>query len=102
MMEGIQDATNTWTHYVPFACMVAGKPIPENRPALTRIIEQSFVGLVAAAMGSYVTLQVNTRDISELKTARQHDNTQTAEAIKESEQRVTAQIVELRSILLKK
>lgn len=102
MMEGIQDAANNWAHYVPFACMVAGKPIPENRPALTRLVEQSFVGLVAAAMGSYVTLQVNTKDIAEIKTARQLDNATAAAAIRDSEQRVTAQIVELRSILIKK
>ena len=102
MMEGVQDAANNWTHYVPFACMVASKPIPENRPALTRLVEQSFVGLVAAAMGSYVTLQVNTKEIADLKAARQLDNAIASTAIRDSEMRVTAQIVELRALLLKK
>lgn len=104
-----QQIAQDWTHYIPFACIVAGKPVPENRPAMTRIVEQSFVGIVAAALGSYVTLQTQSVEIDNLKEARKAtelvrlaDQAKTAEAIKESEARVTAQITELRGILLKK
>lgn len=86
-----------WHHYVPFACLVTKQHVPENRPATTRLIEQAVVGIVAAGIGSYVTLEVNKNEIKQLKEQRIETNA----AIRESEARVTAQISELRSTLLR-
>ena len=102
MLDGLQDMANNWAHYVPFAALVAGEPIPENRPAMTRVLEQSFVGIVAAALGSYVTLNVHQTEITTLKMQRIESDARTAQAISDSEQRVTAQITEMRAILLKR
>jgi hypothetical protein len=38
--------------HIPFMALVANDP-PENRPMLTRLIEQGVVGIVAAAIGIY-------------------------------------------------
>jgi hypothetical protein len=95
------NGSNDWSHYVPFASLVVGKPVPENRPAMTRIIEQSFVGIVAAALGSYVTLQVHSKEIENLKGQRLESELRTARAVADSETRLTAQIAEVRAVLLK-
>jgi len=101
MFDGLQDAISNWHHYVPFAALISNSgPIPENRPAMTRIIEQGFVGVVAAALGSYVTLQVNQTEINTLKVQRVEADMRTTAAIEASEARVTQQIVEMRAILL--
>jgi hypothetical protein len=94
-------SSNDWSHYIPFASLVVGKPVPENRPAMTRIIEQSFVGVVAAAVGSYATLQVHSKEIDTLKAQRVEAEIRTAKAVADSEIRLTAQIAEVRSVLLK-
>lgn len=99
--QAIQAVRNVnWSHVIPFAALVAREPVPENRPAMTRIIEQSFVGVVAAALGSYVTLQVNQTEIATLKQQRVEEELRTTEAIHDSEARVTAQIAEMRAVLL--
>jgi hypothetical protein len=101
MLEHLESLTNTWQHYVPFAALIARAPIPENRPAMTRLIEQSIVGIIAAALSSYVTLQVNQAEIANLKEHGIESELRTTTAISASEQRVTAQIAEMRAILLK-
>lgn len=97
MVEYLERLMNDWHHYIPFACLITRNQVPENRPATTRLIEQSVVGIIAAAVGSYVTLEVNKTEIAHLKEQR----VETYAAIKESEQRVTAQIMELRTQLLR-
>lgn len=102
MFEPLESLQYDWTHYIPFAALVAGKPVPENRPATTRIIEQSFVGIVAAAVGSYVTLNVHQTEISTLKAQRLEAELRTSKAVADSEARLTAQIAEIRAVLLKR
>lgn len=93
--------TNDWHHYVPFACLITKENIPENRPALTRLIEQAVVGAVAAAISGYGTFKVMEADIKTLKEQRIEQRQESSAAIRESEARVTAQIQELRRVLLK-
>lgn len=111
MLEGMNGVVKNvdWAHITPFAALVVGKPLLENRPVMTRLIEQSFVGILAAAIGSYVTLQIHQTEIDNLKQARIlteqlriADQAKTTAAIEASELRVTNQISELRQILLKK
>lgn len=91
-----------WSQIIPFAALVVGKPVPANRPAMTRIIEQSFVGVVAAAVSSIVTLNVNKAEIENLKTERIIAEQRTSKAVADSEARLTAQIQELRMVMLTK
>lgn len=86
-----------WQHYVPFAALVAQQPIPENRPAMTRILEQSFVGIVAAALGSYVMIQVQATEINSMKLQRLEDEQRITRSIDAAEMRRTAQLSELRA-----
>lgn len=61
-------------HWFPFLALMV-KDAPPNRPMLTRIIEQSTVGLLAAALALYVdnerqndTLVVMGRDMTTMAT----------------------------------
>ena len=100
MLDWINNLSVDWVHIMPFACVVVGKPVPENRPALTRLIEQSFVGIVAAAIGTYTTIQVMQKDIDRLKEDQIKQEATAAKAVAESEARVTSQITEIRRIML--
>jgi len=92
---------NEWQHYIPFAALVAKQPIPENRPAATRIIEQGFVGLIASAVTLLATVQIMQNDIEALKKDADKREAIAAKAVADSEVRVTSQIQELRSIMLR-
>lgn len=91
-----------WVHILPFACVIAGQPVPENRPAMTRILEQGFVGIVASAVTLFATIKVMQNDIDTLKIDADKREVIAAKAVADSEARVTVQIQELRSILLRK
>ena len=47
----------SWLHWIPFAALMASET-PPNRPMTTRIIEQIFIGIIAGAGGSYLTIQI--------------------------------------------
>lgn len=91
-----------WHHYIPFATLITQGDVPANRPATTRILEQAFVGIVAAAISSYATLQVHQEKIASLEKKAQETQQQASIAVKESEIRLTQQIAELRLIMLQK
>lgn len=46
-----------WYHWIPFAALMA-RNTPPNRPLMTRILEQSLVGIIAAIGGAYITIQI--------------------------------------------
>lgn len=100
MFDLYREISNNWAHYIPFATLMAGEPIPENRPAMTRIIEQSFVGVIAAIGGSYIMVQVQQAEIANLKEQRIEAELRTTKSISDSEARMTQQITELRTLLL--
>lgn len=100
MFDLYREISNNWAHYIPFAALMAGEPIPENRPAMTRIIEQSFVGVIAAIGGSYIMVQVQQAEIAHLKEQRIEAELRTTKSISDSEARMTQQITELRTLLL--
>ena len=100
MFDLYRELSSNWHHYVPFATLMAGEPIPENRPAMTRIMEQSFVGVIAALGGSYIMVQVQQAEIANLKEQRVEAEIRTTKSISDSEARMTQQITELRTLLL--
>lgn len=65
---------------------------------MTKIIEQSFVGIVAAMLGSYVTINVHQAEISNIKQQRAESEQRTAQAISE----VSRQVSELRQVMLRR
>ena len=89
-----------WSHILPFAALITGEPISENRSAMTRLVEQGFVGIVAAVVGSFATLKVHQSEIATLKSHQLEYETRTAKALTEAELRLSAQITELRAFLL--
>ena len=100
MFDSFKEIADHWHHYIPFASLMAGEPIPENRPAMTRIMEQSFVGVIAAIGGSYIMVQVQQAEIAHLKEQRIEAELRTTKTISDSEARMTQQITELRTLLL--
>jgi hypothetical protein len=65
---------DTITHIVPFAALMATNP-PKNRPLLTRIIEQTLVGIIAGGIGVAVAMYVSVKVIeSNLETINEKIN----------------------------
>ncbi len=63
----------TWMiENAPFLALMAAHP-PANRPMLTRIIEQSTVGLLAAAFTFYATQQRQAEQIAQLAAQAHRD-----------------------------
>lgn len=100
MFDWLNGLTQNWHHYVPLATLFTKENVPENRPATTRLIEQAIVGIVAAGISSYVTLQVDHSQIEDMKSSSLRAQANTSIAIQQSEQRVTAQITELRAFIM--
>lgn len=101
-----QALSQGWHHWVPFAAlMVRNSATPPNRPMATRIIEQAFVAMIAGGGAAYgVNDVVQARQEEQIKSLSAIQSVQ-IEALKhslrDSEIRLTAQIVELRSRQLK-
>lgn len=87
--------------------------IPPNRPALTRITEQLLIATIAGGFSAYVTFKATlatqeqriaaqAQVITELQRTLELNNTTAQAAIIQSEGRMTAQIAEIRQILLRK
>ena len=56
-----------WQHFIPFAALLIKRPAEvNNRPMLTRIIEQGIVGLIAAGLGLWGNSLVVNEKIDEL------------------------------------
>ncbi len=101
MIEWYETVSQNWSHYIPFAAVLNTRnPVPENRPATTRLIEHIVIAVLAAAISSYVMLQLDHQEISDLKTSKIASEQRTTVAIQQSEARVTAQIAELRAFIM--
>lgn len=94
-----------WHHWVPFAALMVREVTPPNRPMTTRIIEQAFVALLAGGGSAYgvssVVQAVHDEQIKMLRMQADSSNRELREQVRDSEIRLTAQIVELRSRQLK-
>lgn len=99
-MDWWNNFVQNWQHYIPLAALISKDDVPENRPATTRIIEQAIVGIIAAAIASYVMIQIDHQEIADLKESEHRAQATTAQTIQQSEVRVTAQIAELRSFIM--
>lgn len=83
-----------WQHWLPFAALFAKQAVPQNRPMATRLIEQTFVGIVAGGGGAYgVNSSMQAVHDEQIKSLQQQ--------VRDSEVRLTAQIMELRARQLK-
>lgn len=104
-----------WAHILPFGVLAVKNTdnIPPNRPALTRLTEQLLIAVIAGGFSAYVTFNATLTSqtqklaaqeitISELKQSLSANNVAATAALLQSEARMTAQIAELRQILLKK
>lgn len=54
------------SHNIPFLALMVGHP-PENRPMLTRLLEQGVVGIIAAAAVLWANDKVQDNTLSSLK-----------------------------------
>ena len=94
-----------WQHWVPFAALMVRESAPPNRPMTTRIIEQAFVAAIAgggSAYGVSNSLQaVHDEQIRTLRVQADTSNRELRDQVRDSEIRLTAQIVELRQRQLK-
>ncbi|MEQ1663190.1 MAG: hypothetical protein ABL877_10900 [Thiobacillus sp.] len=83
-----------WHHWFPFAALMARDAIPQNRPMTTRLVEQVFVAVLAGGGSAYtVNDAVQARHDEQIKSLK--------EQVRDSETRLTAQIMELRARQLK-
>jgi len=55
-----------WHHIIPFAALFSDQAVPENRPMVTRLMEQAIVGVVAAGMTLYADNLVTQDKIANL------------------------------------
>lgn len=86
--EEIQDEAK-WYRKLPFAGL-ADKDPPPNRPMLTRIMEQSLVGIIAGIGGAYMTIQItNAVQDEQIKSLQQQ--------LRNTEVRLSEEIKELRA-----
>jgi hypothetical protein len=83
-----------WHHWLPFAALMARDVVPQNRPMATRLLEQALVGLIAGGGGAY---GVN----SSMQAVQAEQIQGLKEQVRDTETRLTAQIVELRARQLK-
>lgn len=83
-----------WHHWLPFAALMARDAVPQNRPMATRLVEQAFVAILAGGGSAYtVSDAVQARHDEQIKSLK--------EQVRDSEVRLTAQIMELRARQLK-
>ncbi|MHB1098650.1 MAG: hypothetical protein ACYCZR_03770 [Burkholderiales bacterium] len=96
---------SNWQHWVPFAALMVRESAPPNRPMTTRIIEQAFVALLAGGGSAYgvnaAVQAVHDEQIKMLRVQAETSQRELREQVRDSEIRLTAQIVELRQRQLK-
>lgn len=104
-MEGLRQAAGGWHHWLPFAALMARDAVPQNRPMATRLIEQTLVAVIAGGGSAYtVNDAMQVRHDEQIKAINALQALQVGELkaqLRDSEIRLTAQIVELRSRQLK-
>lgn len=100
-----QLASSGWYHWMPFAALMVREAAPANRPMTTRLIEQAFVAIIAGGGSAYgVNNVVQARQEEQIKSLSTLQTAQISvlkEQMRDSEIRLTSQIVELRSRQLK-
>lgn len=79
----------SWYHWIPFAALMS-ENLPPNRPLMTRILEQSLVGIVAGIGGAYVTIQI-TNAVQDVQIRALQ------EQVRVTEMRLSEEIKELRA-----
>lgn len=84
----------SYFHWLPFAALMA-RNSPPNRPMLTRILEQLMVAVIAGGLAAYVAIEV-TNAVQDVQIK------QVQEQLKDSEERVTKQLEEIRAVLFAK
>lgn len=93
-LNSARPVLENWHHWLPFAALMARDSIPQNRPMATRLIEQAFVGIIAGGGGAYgVNSSMQAVHDEQIKSLQQQ--------VRDSEVRLTAQIMELRARQLK-
>ncbi len=104
-LKDTQPLLASFHHWFPFAALMVREAAPPNRPMTTRIIEQVFVALLAGGGSAYgvnsAVQAVHDEQIRSLRTQAEVSNRELREQVRDSEIRLTAQIVELRSRQLK-
>lgn len=93
-LNSARPVLENWHHWMPFAALMARETVPQNRPMATRLVEQAFVGIIAGGGGAY---GVN----SSMQAVQSEQIQSLKEQIRDTESRLTAQIVELRARQLK-
>jgi hypothetical protein len=107
-IDGIKHAVECskgWHSWFPFAALMVRDSVPPNRPMTTRLLEQIFVAVIAGGGSAYGVSDVafarqaeQIRFLSELNAMQ---NRALQEQLRQTEDRLTAQIVELRARQLK-
>lgn len=93
-LNSARPVLENWHHWMPFAALMARDAAPQNRPMTTRIVEQVFIATLAGGGSAYtVSDVVQVRHDEQIKTLQQQ--------MRDSEARLTAQIMELRARQLK-
>lgn len=105
IMGQVTEHFNNVCHWFPFAALFSREAVPPNRPMATRIIEQSFVAIIAGGGSAYGVNNViqarQEEQIKNLNTMQQLQIRVLQEQIRDTELRLTAQIMELRARQLK-
>lgn len=108
-VEGVRQMITSatgWHHWIPFAALAVKQDmVPANRPMATRLLEQAFVAIIAGGGSAYGTINVSQahqeeqiRSLSIMQTMQMDI---LKEQMRDSEIRLTSQIIELRSRQLK-
>lgn len=98
--QAVEYSTGVW-HWLPFAALFSTAAKPPNRPMTTRIVEQVFVAVIAGGGSAYgINDAMQARQEEQIKAlsvlqAEQVGNLR--QQLRDSEIRLTAQIVELRT-----
>lgn len=74
-------------HVIPFLGLMS-ENAPENRPLLTRIIEQSFVGLISGAVSVVSVLTIHGERIDALREVVREERILTARERQELRERI--------------
>ena len=96
-MESLRQTVTGWHHWFPFAALMVRDAVPQNRPMTTRIIEQAFVATLAGGGGTFATYSAMLQRQEVTQAAQAEQIMSLREQVRDSEIRLTAQIVELRS-----
>lgn len=103
-VDGVQQVMSMskgWYSWVPFAALAVKDAAPANRPMLTRLLEQMLVGVIAGGGSSFATFNAMIQKQETTQAAQAVQISTLKEQLRDTEIRLTQQIVELRSRQLK-